>query len=168
LPARAKAGQARSRSHSLHIYTQHGASEACIALQDDAGADVNMALFALWAASYGQRLLPSDFNAVEARVQPWRTQVIHPLRAARRALKPLAVTDDARRLYASVKDTELEAERQQQAMMEPMLPSHEFDATDALAKTNLAAYATAVGLRFPDSAVAALAAAIRTDPVSPG
>ncbi len=77
-------------------------------------------------------------------------------------------TDDARRPYASVKDTELEAERQQQAMMEPMLPSRELDAVDALPKANLAAYATAAGLRFPDSVVAALTGVIRTDPVSPG
>jgi uncharacterized protein (TIGR02444 family) len=154
-------------AYSLHIYAQRGVSEACLALQDNAGADVNIALFALWAASLGQRLLPADFTAVEARVQPWRTQVVHPLRAARRALKPLAVTDDARRLYASVKGTELEAERQQQALMEPMLPSRGPDVTDTLAETNLAAYATSAGLRFPDPAVAALAGATRTFPASP-
>lgn len=155
-------------AYSLRIYAQHGIGEACLALQDGAGADVNMALFALWAASRGQRLLPADFTKVEARVQPWRTQVIHSLRAARRALKPLAVTDDARRLYASVKDVELEAERQQQAMMEPMLPLREPDTAASLAEENLAAYATAAGLHFPDPAVATLVGAIRTSPASPG
>lgn len=151
-------------AYSLHIYAQHGVSEACLALQDGAGADVNIALFALWAASLGQRLLPADFHAIEVRVQPWRTQVIHPLRAARRALKHLAVTGDARRFHVSVKGAELEAERQQQAMMEPMLPLRELDVAGTLAETNLAAYATAVGLRFPDPAVAALAGATRTSP----
>lgn len=155
-------------AYSLRIYAQHGIGEACLALQDGAGADVNMALFALWAASRGQRLLPADFTRVEVRVQPWRIQVIHPLRAARRALKPLAVTDDARHLYASVKDVELEAERQQQAMMEPMLPLREPDAAASLTEENLAAYATAVGLHLPDPAVATLASATRTSPVSPG
>lgn len=154
-------------AYSLHIYAQRGVSEACLALQDGAGADVNIALFALWAASLGQRLLPADFSAVEARVQPWRTQVIHPLRAARRALRHLATPGDARRFHASVKATELEAERQQQAMMEPMLPWRELDVADMLAEANLAAYATAVGLRFPGPAVAALAGATRTSPVSP-
>ena len=97
-------------AYSLRIYAQPGISEACLALQDGAGADVNIAMFALWAASCGLRLLPADFTVVEARVQPWRTQIIHPLRTARRALRP-SVSEDARRLYASVKDTELEAER---------------------------------------------------------
>ncbi len=154
-------------AYSLRIYAQPGISEACLALQDGAGADVNMAMFALWAASCGLRLLPADFTAVEARVQPWRTQIIHPLRTARRALRPF-VTDDARRLYASVKDVELEAERQQQAMMELMLPLREPDAAASLAEENLAAYATAAGLHFPDPAVATLVGAIRTSPVSPG
>ena len=154
-------------AYSLRIYAQPGISEVCLALQDGAGADVNMAMFALWAASCGLRLLPADFTAIEARVQPWRTQIIHPLRTARRALRPF-VTDDARRLYSSVKDTELEAERQQQAMMEPMLPLREPDAAASLAEENLAAYATAVGLHLPDPAVATLASATRTSPVSPG
>ena len=154
-------------AYSLRIYAQHGIGEACLALQDGAGADVNMALFALWTASRGQRLLPADFIAIDARVQPWRTQILHPLRTARRALRPF-VTDDARRLYASVKKAELEAERQQQAMMEPMLPLRKPDAAASLAEENLAAYATAAGLHFPDPAVATLAGAIRISPVSPG
>ena len=152
---------------SLRIYAQHGVSEACLALQDDARSDVNMALFALWAASRGQRLLPADFAAIEARVRPWRTQVVHPLRAARRALQPLAATEDARRLYALVKNAELEAERQQQAMMETMLPSREPGDANCLAEANLAAYAETGGFLFPGPVVATLAGATRSVRASP-
>ena len=84
------------------------------------------------------------------------------------ALKHFAAAGDARRFHASVKSAELEAERQQQAIMEPMLPRRGLDAADTLAETNLAAYVTAAGLRFPGPAVAALAGATRSSPVSPG
>ena len=41
---------------SLHFYRQPGVSDACIALQDGCGVDVNLLLFLLWLADEGQLL----------------------------------------------------------------------------------------------------------------
>jgi uncharacterized protein (TIGR02444 family) len=41
---------------SLNFYRQAGVAEACIALQDDFGVDVNLMLFLLWLAANGRQL----------------------------------------------------------------------------------------------------------------
>ena len=43
---------------SLNFYRQPGVSDACIALQDGCGIDVNLLLFLFWLASDGQMVAP--------------------------------------------------------------------------------------------------------------
>ena len=149
---------------TLELYPEPGVAAACIALQDEHGADVNLLLFALWAASRGARLTSDDIRRVEAAVYDWRTGVVQPLRAARRALKPFA---DAQALRENVKAAELEAERQQQARMAPLLPAANAARSPALARGNLAA----CGVAPPDVLLAAwervATAPTRTAPASP-
>ena len=154
---------------SLRTYARPGVAQACLALQDQAGADVNLLLFALWAASRGQSLTAADMARVDAATRPWRDGVVCPLRATRRALKALGGTRDAERLRDQVKQAELEAERQQQAVMESLLPPQaEPTAHPGLALANLTAYAEAAGLVLPDPETQVLAQATRTYPASRG
>jgi len=54
---------------SLAFYARPGMADALIALQDRAGLDVNLMLFALWrGALHGQRLHASEMRAAEAPV----------------------------------------------------------------------------------------------------
>lgn len=73
---------------ALTLYAKPGVPAACLALQDGFGADVDMVLFALWAASLGRRLTPACLDAADAAGAVWRRTVIQPVRAARRACRP--------------------------------------------------------------------------------
>ncbi len=72
---------------SLRFYQLPGVAESCIELQDRHGADVNLVLFALWAAASGHQLDAEAIAAADRAARQWRETVTQPLRAARRALK---------------------------------------------------------------------------------
>jgi uncharacterized protein (TIGR02444 family) len=72
---------------SLAFYRQPNVADACIALQEEAGVDVNLLLFLLWHATLGQALSAAEVEALEGRIAPWREATVIPLRAVRRALK---------------------------------------------------------------------------------
>ncbi len=94
---------------SLEFYAQPGVMPACLALQDQHGLDVNLALFCCWV---GEPLDAAALAEAEALVREWRTQVVQPLRAVRRWLKQ---RDDA--LRRAVAAQELAAEQRQQALL---------------------------------------------------
>src|SRR5258706_1056251 len=72
---------------SLRFYRRPGVADACIALQDGCGVDINILLFFLWLAA-ARRCVPSAAAAAGcARVGPWRDEVVGPFRALRRRLK---------------------------------------------------------------------------------
>src|SRR3974377_2086149 len=72
---------------SLGYYRGAGVSEACLELQDNCGADVNVVLFLLWMASQKRRLPAAAGRALPDKVRPGRVDVIGPIRALRRKLK---------------------------------------------------------------------------------
>ncbi len=97
------------------LYARPGVAQACLALQDEYGADVPLLLAAIWHGSAARGVL----SAVRARrwkahARAWRTQIVAPLRQARRALK----THEAADLYAAVKRAELAAEKLQLEALE--------------------------------------------------
>ncbi|MEQ9814607.1 MAG: TIGR02444 family protein [Azospirillaceae bacterium] len=99
---------------ALDIYQRPGVAEACLSLQDDCGADVNLLLFALWCAAEGEELTPDTARAAGAAIAPWSAVAIQPLRRLRRALKPpvAGVPDDRREAVRNrTKSLELAAER---------------------------------------------------------
>jgi uncharacterized protein (TIGR02444 family) len=102
---------------SLAFYARPGVAEALIALQDRAGCDVNVILFALWRGLvHGHRLAHADLRAAEAAVAPLRRAVIEPLRRMRRGLK--ADSDpDIQGLRRRVAALELAAERRAQSRL---------------------------------------------------
>src|ERR1700733_878967 len=72
---------------SLGFYRQPGVADACIALQDGCGVDVNILLFFLWLATAKRRVADADAQAVCAKAGNWRDDVVVPLRTLRRRLK---------------------------------------------------------------------------------
>ena len=150
---------------SLHYYKQTGVSDACIALQDGCGVDVNLLLFLVWLADNGRQLTAAQVKALDDTVRSWRELTIVPIRDVRRKLKGAVTLVDPARQEAfrdSVKAVELAAERLQQeglfaaTQAGPLGRSAE---PAAAARANLAALAGALGVEFPATAVGVLVAA---------
>lgn len=110
-------------SFSLAVYAAPGVADACLTAQDDAGADVNLLLWAAWLAAQGHDLTAAELTEAIAATVPWRRDVVQPLRAIRRRLKSgpsPAPSPAAESLRAQVKSAELEAERLQQAVLQTL------------------------------------------------
>jgi uncharacterized protein (TIGR02444 family) len=131
---------------SLKFYAMPGVGPACIALQDEAGADVNVLLFLLWNASLGRALDIDEVKAIEATIGIWRNMTVIPLRGVRRALKSgpsIAAPEVTEAFRTRIKQVELEAERLQQEAMYAMAESAGYDgglAPAEAAKISIASY----------------------------
>jgi uncharacterized protein (TIGR02444 family) len=110
---------------SLKAWAADGVAEACLELQDSAGQNIPLLLWAAWCAAGGR--IP-DEDALEAAgdtARAWQETAVAPLRAVRRALKPRApdLDDEAREaVRAMVKAVELEAERRLLTALEALTP----------------------------------------------
>ena len=105
---------------SLRTYGCSGVPQACLALQDEYGADVNLVLYCCWAGARAGALDAAGFDAAGAFSREWAAQVVHPLRAVRRWMKndgcdngPVD-TPACLALREQVKAVELAAEQLQQ------------------------------------------------------
>ena len=104
---------------SLAFYRDPTVAEACLTLQDQHGADVNVVLVLLWQASLGAApFAAGEVAALDAAIADWRAEVIVPLRSLRRALKGRG--EDAVR--QPVATAELAAERSAQGRLVQALP----------------------------------------------
>jgi uncharacterized protein (TIGR02444 family) len=108
-------------SFALRLYRQPGVADACLALQDRVGVDVNILLFALFAAiDRGIPLDEGDIEDMDRAVAPWRSDVVQALRTIRRRVKngpepaPNMVTEALR---DQIKRAELAAEQIEQAVL---------------------------------------------------
>ncbi|SFZ83086.1 TIGR02444 family protein [Devosia enhydra] len=106
---------------ALAVYRQPGVSEACLALQDGCGLDVNTLLVGLYAWSVGDDGFAGDRLAdIDAAIEPMREGVVKPLRGVRRQMKGMAEArfgvawDGVRN---RVKSAELSAEQFEQALL---------------------------------------------------
>ena len=96
---------------SVAFYARPGVAEALIALQDRAGCDVNLMLFALWLGVSGRgRLTREELMTALRMARPIRVDIVEPLRALRRRLKPYS-DEDVQRLRDGIKATEIAAEK---------------------------------------------------------
>ena len=98
---------------SLHFYRHHGVSDACIALQDEQGVDVNLLLFLFWLADDSRLLSADEVKKLDDAVRDWRNLTIVPIRDTRRKLKGAATLVEPGKQEAfrnKVKAVELEAE----------------------------------------------------------
>jgi len=152
---------------SLRFYRQPKVADACIALQEDAGVDVNLLLFLLWHATLKRALSAAEVAQLESRIGPWREATVVPLRTVRRALKspPALVAPATAELFRTkIKAIELEAERLQQEAMFALAATsslgHEATSVQEAARGNVAAYAAIASAAFPKAATETLLAAL--------
>jgi uncharacterized protein (TIGR02444 family) len=128
-------------SYSLRLYRRPGVAPACLALQDRLGLDVNLLLFCLWTAERGIALGPLAIAAAVNVSGLWSANVVVPLRAVRRFLKPLNVPG----FRGRVARIELAAEKFEQTLLFGLLPPGEGlrasrDVKAATAAANLRRY----------------------------
>ena len=110
---------------SLLAYREMAVQNECLHLQDQFGLDVNLVLFCAFAgAIQGVTLTPDDVLSAMQAVQKWHEEIVRPLRAARRNLKPFETGQEALAAYAAkelrtqVKAAELDSERIEQMVLE--------------------------------------------------
>ena len=140
--------------YAVILYSQDEVMRAALALQDRAGADVNMLLFCIWAAARGRRLTAEEMEAAFSASLRWQTEVVRPLRTARRYLKSPDLATDLRlagELRRGVADSELFAEHMQLLMLERSVAPPSPAATDpetaaATALAHLESYFRAAGI----------------------
>ena len=142
---------------SLEFYRRPGVADACIALQDEAGVDVNVMLYLLYLAARGRQVHADEMARIEAVTAVWRDAVVVPLREIRRKLKaPLGEFEPTvtSSLRDDVKRIELSAERIEQQALESLiaLDAAQPDINERLAyaRANMAAYADRLGSLPPE------------------
>ncbi|MBU1383230.1 MAG: TIGR02444 family protein [Alphaproteobacteria bacterium] len=110
---------------AVKAYAADGVGEASLHLQDAAGQNVPLLLWAAWAARTGRA---PDADALEAAcdvARAWQETAITPLRAVRRQMKgrnPDLDDADREAVRAQVKAVELAAERRLLAALEGLSP----------------------------------------------
>ena len=135
----AESGEAFWR-FSLALYARPGVASALLALQDRAGHDINLILFALWAGAVrGARLDAGTLAGAEAAIAELRREAVAPLRGLRQRLKAEPAAD-VQALRRKILGLELAAERRvQQRLAAQPLPAAAAGPL-AAAEANLALY----------------------------
>lgn len=105
-------------NYSVKLYSVPGVANACLSLQDSHDIDVNLLLFACWYGETYGNFSPAILQQALSFSQPWRKQVVQPLRNVRRWLKLQATPEEA--LRKEVKRIELEAEQVQQNRLQTL------------------------------------------------
>ncbi|NVO13246.1 MAG: TIGR02444 family protein [Rhodoplanes sp.] len=152
---------------SLATYRKSGVAEACLALQDGLGVDVNVLLFVLWLGAQGRRLDDVEMQFVLDEAAGWAGEVVVPLRTVRRRLKddaPLVATEAAQAFRTQVKRLELEAERLEQEALFGLagrIAGGERTSPEVAIRANVDALARAMDRSFPEPEVIRLVAAAR-------
>ncbi len=112
---------------SVGTYRKPGVAEACLALQDRHGLDVNVLLFCCWYGCTRGPLDDSTFEHVLSFCEPWASRVVRPLRSARTWMKAAGCMqggvseDDCMALRDRIKKVEFEAEYLQQTTLEDLV-----------------------------------------------
>ena len=156
---------------SLATYGRAGTADACLALQEAHGADVNILLFCAWAGCNGVRLDRAQIELARGAVREWHKEVVTPLRSVRRRLK--TALDDAApgdlqsALRARIQKIEIDAEHIEQLRLAgraDIFEGAEFGRSGAAApdgaaaRANMEAYLSVLGSAAGAEADAALAA----------
>jgi uncharacterized protein (TIGR02444 family) len=99
---------------ALRVYKTPGVSDACLAIQERHGADVNVVLFCCWLGETGRgAITPERLAEACESVTSWHESVVQRLRAVRRLLKDnagKAPADLASSLRAQIQANEIDAE----------------------------------------------------------
>jgi len=111
---------------AVAVYGAEGVRARLLELQDGHGCDVPLLLALAWLDARGVAVDDARYAALAAASATWQREVVTPLRAARRALRPAAEAPTRLGLAEPVRDelkrrvqaVELEAEKHQLARLE--------------------------------------------------
>ena len=138
--------------YTLKIYVRPGVQDACLALQDQGGADVNLLLFLCWVAQSGRgRLARAEVQKAMAVVAVWRVQVLKPLRRVRRRLRKDGPPEEAD-LRKKLLKAELDAERIEQNYLHATM-TREPVMLDGTQETRVADARYNCGIYFEEGAI---------------
>lgn len=113
-------------NHAVGLYRGAGVEAACLELQNRAGAEVAVLLYACWRWRLGRPAHADELYQAHRDLDGLRERVLRPLRALRADWKqiPEAVPDASLRdLRASLLEVELQAERIAMGILAGRTPS---------------------------------------------
>lgn len=131
---------------SVRTYHCEGVPAACLALQNQYGADVNVLLFCCWVGATRGEFETDSYESVMAFAHHWVKNVVRPLRGARTWMKlngcpdQHQVDDQFTNLRERIKAVELEAEHLQQDLMQSLLDKIPATGLDGDRQINAAVY----------------------------
>jgi len=112
---------------SVRTYRTDGVPDACLSLQNDYGADVNMLLYCCWIGAHIGQFDGELFARASAFSTQWADHVVVPLRSARTWMKHTGCdtepvpTDACMQLREEIKSVEFAAEKIQQQVLESLV-----------------------------------------------
>lgn len=163
---------------SVRTYRKEGVPAACLALQDERGADVNVLLFCMWVGATRGELEDQVYSAALRYSEEWCKNVVAPLRRVRTWMKlegchsPPTPSDECMALREKVKGVEFAAEKMQEETLESLLahvPAVDLPLSrqvDCIAK-NLRRYCADKGIQLDDWSVERLATIARAAAQAP-
>jgi len=103
---------------SLEFYGREGVADACLALQDQFNADVNIVLYCCWVAmERGEKLEKAELAEIMAVIEPWQNGVVQRLRQIRQDMKQnqaINLGELSEELRQAIKSCELDGEKIEQ------------------------------------------------------
>ncbi len=131
---------------SVRTYRTDGVPDACLSLQNDCGADVNMLLYCCWIGAYTGQFDAELFARASTFSTLWADHVVVPLRSARTWMKHTGCdtepvpTDTCMQLRDEIKSVEFAAEKMQQQVLESLVSIDQSwsDAPDQMLKNVVA------------------------------
>ncbi|MCW8853634.1 MAG: TIGR02444 family protein [Gammaproteobacteria bacterium] len=111
-------------SYSTRVYQIAEIEKACLNLQNQFHADVNILLYCCWVAEKQIALSEKDIDTLIKISQPWQKNILMHLRAARTTLKTstVAIPDEQRKeAHQNICEMELNAEHMAQLALEKAL-----------------------------------------------
>ena len=112
---------------SNRVYQNDDVQDACLALQNKYGLDVNLILFCCWSGALHGEFTEELFEQSLREALDWRQNVVEPLRNVRSWLKQevqngrISADSSVMDFRDAVKATELESERLQQIDLERLV-----------------------------------------------
>lgn len=112
---------------SVRTYRSEGVPDACLALQNEYGADVNMLLYCAWVGAVLGAFDGELYTAASGFSRDWAESVVIPLRSARTWMKHTGCTTDpmpadgCMQLRDEIKGVEFAAEKLQQQVLESLV-----------------------------------------------
>ena len=127
---------------SVHTYGKPGVADACLALQDRHGLDVNVLLFCCWFGCTRGAVDEPLWDRVLAFSEPWADNVVRPLRAVRSWMKHTGCTqpdisnDACMELREETKRIELRAEQLQEKTLQSLAEDSPLNNLDSASQIN--------------------------------